>query len=90
MKNSTKVTEILNFFREKRIDLGISQHYIADKLDISQSAYHNLESGKTKISVMQLVSLIDILKEELSKKQNSFNSDLVEIDNLSSKIEFLK
>ena len=90
MKNSTKVTEILNYFREKRIDLGISQHYIADKLNISQTAYHNLECGKAKVSVMQLVGLIDILKEELSKKQNRFNSDLKELDNLSSKIEFLK
>ncbi|HNS41997.1 MAG TPA: helix-turn-helix transcriptional regulator [Taishania sp.] len=51
-KKIRKVREIKNF----------SQEYVANKLSISQSAYSNIENGKTLISEKSLNSIAKILE----------------------------
>ncbi|WP_019991486.1 helix-turn-helix domain-containing protein [Rudanella lutea] len=46
-------------FRERR---GLSQEYMATKLDISQNAYYKLETGETRLKVDTLKQISDILE----------------------------
>ena len=41
---------------------NVSQSYLADKLSISQSAYSDLENGKTRITEQKLKEIAAILK----------------------------
>lgn len=44
-----------------RILKGYSQEYVSFQLDISQSAYSKIESGKHSISVRRLLKIAEIL-----------------------------
>jgi DNA-binding XRE family transcriptional regulator len=44
-----------------RIKKGYSQDYLGIQLDISQVAYHNIEKGKTKLTIKKLLSISKIL-----------------------------
>ncbi len=56
------VTQTLKAIREKRLKLGYSQEYMADKIGISQGAYSKLESGKTDLTFKVLLEIIKILQ----------------------------
>lgn len=50
--------------RKIRTLKGYSQEYMADKLQIKQPAYSEIESGKTKISINVLQEIAQIFKIE--------------------------
>jgi len=58
MSNSHQIGLMIRSCRESR---GISQDYMADMLDIAQSAYAYLESGKTTLSIDRLIRITEIL-----------------------------
>ena len=46
--------------RRKRENLNFSQEYMAAKLDIAQSTYHEMESGKSSITIDRLAAICQI------------------------------
>lgn len=44
---------------------GFSQEYLASELNISQSAYSDLENNKTKLNIKRLQKIADILDEDI-------------------------
>jgi transcriptional regulator with XRE-family HTH domain len=85
---------------------GYSQDYLAEKLQISQTAYSRMESGKTKVDVKRLEMISYILDvdiqvflnspERSNKMSNNVNgkdfSDSLrnKIKNLEIEIKFLR
>ncbi len=59
MRNSDKIGLRIRSVRESK---GYSQEYMAEMLDISQSCYANLESGKSGLSVERLLAITEILE----------------------------
>ncbi|MCB9203124.1 MAG: helix-turn-helix transcriptional regulator [Flavobacteriales bacterium] len=62
-------------YRELR---GYSQEYMAEKMDITQSAYGKIEKENVKITIDRLQRISEILEVDLgnlinSKNQNIFN-----------------
>lgn len=47
--------------KEIRNNKGLSQSYVANKLNISRSAYTNKENGKRQFSLNEILILEDIL-----------------------------
>lgn len=69
--------------RKIRAKLGISQEYIANKLEISQTAYSKIENQQTKIKFDTLFTISQILEVPLielfeSTNEKSKNSNLVD------------
>ena len=58
MSNSHQIGSMIRSCRESK---GISQDYMASMLDIAQSAYAYLESGKTTLSIDRLIRITEIL-----------------------------
>ncbi|MDC8103383.1 helix-turn-helix domain-containing protein [Chryseobacterium sp. PTM-20240506] len=73
----------LEKIREKRIQKGYSQTYIADLLDISQAQYSRLEKGENDFDIKKLGELLEILDInffdviEFSGKQKLFANSLL-------------
>lgn len=59
MRYSDKIGRHIRSVRESR---GYSQEYMAEMLDMVQSSYANLESGKSSMSVDRLLQICDILQ----------------------------
>ncbi len=58
MRYSDKIGKDIRSVREAK---GYSQEYMAEMLDMVQSSYANLESGKSSMSVDRLLHICDIL-----------------------------
>lgn len=58
MRYSDKIGKDIRSVREGK---GYSQEYMAEMLDMVQSSYANLESGKSAMSVDRLLHICDIL-----------------------------
>ena len=56
------MNEIGELIRIQRVIKGYSQEYIANQLDMSQSAYSNMERGNTEISARRLCEIADLLE----------------------------
>lgn len=52
--------------RKIRQHLGFSQEFVSDRLGISQSAYANIETGKTKVNIERLIQLAKIFEVNYS------------------------
>lgn len=50
------------FILKFRLEKGYSQAYMAMKLNISQKSYHEIESGKTRLRVNDLLKIAEILQ----------------------------
>ncbi|WP_445748241.1 helix-turn-helix domain-containing protein [Polaribacter sp.] len=48
--------------RNYRLIKGYSQEYMSSELNISQTAYHKIESGKIKLKVCTLLKIADVLE----------------------------
>lgn len=48
-----------------RLQHNYTQNYLADKLNISQKTYSNLECGKSKITLKHLIKLAEVYKISL-------------------------
>ena len=64
MHASDKPRLNIRAIRESR---GYTQEYMAEMLDICQSTYANLESGKTTLSINRLLGIADILDADLTE-----------------------
>lgn len=64
MSNSHQIGLIIRSCRESR---GISQDYMADMLNIVQSSYAGLESGKTSLTIDRLVRITEILELDIHR-----------------------
>ncbi|MDZ4749624.1 MAG: helix-turn-helix transcriptional regulator [Saprospiraceae bacterium] len=58
MRYSDKIGKDIRCVREAK---GYSQEYMAEMLDMVQSSYANLESGKSSMSIDRLLRICDIL-----------------------------
>ncbi|MGN6639523.1 MAG: helix-turn-helix domain-containing protein [Mucilaginibacter sp.] len=56
------MNEIGELIRIQRVIKGYSQEYIANQLNMSQSAYSNMERGNTEISARRLCQIADLLE----------------------------
>lgn len=54
-------SEIRSNILERRKELGLTQAYVAERLDVSRSTYTLMERGYRKITVEELVKLAAIL-----------------------------
>ena len=73
--------EILELIRERRKELGITQAEMAAKLGISQSAYKDIEIGKTDLKVKTLQQIANILGIDfLDKRKSSKEQSLVVVN----------
>lgn len=57
---------IVKKIKNKREYLNYSQEFMAEELGISQPAYANIESGKTKLNIERIVDISKILNIDLS------------------------
>jgi len=69
------IGENIRKFRELR---GYSQDYMAQEMNITQSAYGKIEKENVKITIERLVKIAEILEMDManlinSKNQNIFN-----------------
>lgn len=53
---------VLNAVLQRRHEMGFSQEYIAEELDMKQSNYSKIESGYNKVRWEELDTLFDILE----------------------------
>lgn len=51
--------------RNYRLIKGYSQEYMSSELNISQTAYHKIESGKVKLKVSTLLRIAELLEIDL-------------------------
>jgi transcriptional regulator with XRE-family HTH domain len=63
MHGSDKPRLNIRAVRENR---GYTQEYMAEMLDICQSTYANLESGKTMLSISRLLMIAEILETDFA------------------------
>ena len=59
--------EILQQIKEVRNVKGFSYEYMADKLEISTSAYRKIENSETKLTVERLFQIAEILQTPVDK-----------------------
>ncbi len=64
MHASDKPRLNIRAIRESR---GYTQEYMAEMLDICQSTYANLESGKTPLTINRLLRISDILETDFAE-----------------------
>ena len=50
-----------------RLQYHYTQNYLANELNISQKTYSNIESGKTKITLVHLIKLSEIYKMDITQ-----------------------
>jgi transcriptional regulator with XRE-family HTH domain len=47
--------------RKCRVNKGLSQEYVANELNLSTSAYSNIETDKTDVTAKRLITIAEIL-----------------------------
>lgn len=52
----------MNFLKEKRKEMNLTQKQIAEKLGITSQAYGHYESLKRSIPIVYIVTLADVLQ----------------------------
>jgi transcriptional regulator with XRE-family HTH domain len=79
MHYANTIGQQIRLLREAK---GYSQEYMADMLNVSQSTYACLESGKTALRVDRLFQILELLDTDiatlLSKKQSDAHSSAKE------------
>jgi transcriptional regulator with XRE-family HTH domain len=61
-----RYSAFLERFRQARIESGLSQEEVADKLGVSQSLVSRAESGDRRIDIIELQAFADIYRKPLS------------------------
>lgn len=62
-----KTTHVLKKIKRMRESKGYSQEYMAFKLQIQQSTYHKLESGKTRLKLVHFLKILETLEIDIQK-----------------------
>lgn len=91
MNNLNFVTENIRILREIK---GLSQDYMAMKLDISQSGYAKLESGKCNITMQRLAEIANILEVDakellIQRSTNNYYFENNQVANATQIVENL-
>ena len=58
--------EIINRLKQARVDAGLSQQAVADKLGKPQSYVSKIESGERRLDVAEVKKFAEIYKKEVS------------------------
>ena len=58
--------EIINRLKQTRIDAGLSQQAVADKLGKPQSYVSKIESGERRLDVAEVKKFAEIYKKDVS------------------------
>jgi len=58
--------EIINRLKQARVDAGLSQQAVADKLGKPQSYVSKIESGERRLDVAEAKKFTEIYKKEVS------------------------
>lgn len=70
-------TEVIIRVRMKRLSLGLSQKFVAQKLGISQHGYSKLELGYSQLTVGQLLMLLEVFEAEAYELVGYVDSELL-------------
>ncbi len=62
-----KVEILLRKIKDLRIQKGITQYDMSDRLNISQNSYFKLEKGITKLDIHRLLKISIILEHNFSE-----------------------
>ena len=57
-----KVTVLLKKIKNLRVEKEITQYEMSAKLNMSQNSYYKLENGKTKLDILRLLQISNILE----------------------------
>lgn len=63
-KDTSLTKTVLSKIKLALFQKGYSQQNIASELDISQNAYHKIESGETKLTFEHFLNIWSILDEK--------------------------
>lgn len=66
-----KMTDVLMKLKMQRTKLGLAQDVVAQVLNVEQSMYAKLESGKSKINLEQLIKVMALLNLSFSDLDDS-------------------
>jgi len=58
--------EIINRLKQARVDAGLSQQAVADKLGKPQSYISKIESGERRLDVAEIKKFAEVYKKEVS------------------------
>jgi transcriptional regulator with XRE-family HTH domain len=58
--------EIINRLKQARIDAGLSQQAVADKLGKPQSYVSKIESGERRLDIAETKRIAEIYKKDIS------------------------
>ena len=58
--------EIINRLKQARIDAGLSQQAVADKLGKPQSYLSKIESGERRLDVAEIKKFAEVYKKDIS------------------------
>lgn len=80
---------IIEKVRMSRLNRGFSQENMADMLNISTTAYGDIERGKTELTITRLLRICQILSINISELFDSVskNDALIQLENEKLKIE---
>ncbi|SFA41557.1 Helix-turn-helix [Pedobacter suwonensis] len=81
MKNllSLRATNVAVNIRRVREYRGYTQHYLADKLKITQNAYSKIELGYSELTVGRLFQIAEILNAEPVSLLTLSHRDLINV-----------
>lgn len=66
---------INQYFKSLRIEKGLRQEELAEKLGISRSSYISFEQGKTELNFSQIAKLAEIFGVSLCEVEGGFKAD---------------
>ena len=72
MEAEQKVKKLLNSIRFRRLERGFFQDFVGEQLGISQYAYHKIEIGKTKLSLLRFFELCVVFETTPQKLFDDF------------------
>ncbi|WP_461452531.1 helix-turn-helix domain-containing protein [Mucilaginibacter sp.] len=62
-----EINRILTVIKNKRVTMGYSQFYMAEKLGITQNVYSKIEANKIKLTACRLLMICELLDIEAVK-----------------------
>lgn len=62
MNIASQLKAVAANIKDRRLNLNLSQTYVAQKLNVTQNAYSKMEIGKTKMSVERLYEIASVLE----------------------------
>jgi len=64
--HTKKYREVIGRLRAARIDFGLTQKQVSQKLNLSQSYISKVEAGEQRIDILELTELANIYKKNIN------------------------